>query len=120
MAEKTSRYTADGAPLFVPLSPFQVELESLADPNSGRTDDGLMHVLFTRPRVRKFTYQCGRLTGEELQYLENLVQGKTYTFGFDLYGKHQTMEAYTSSVQFEVLDIFENLYDNVQFSVIEL
>lgn len=120
MAQKTARYTVDGAPLFVPLSPFQVELESLADPNSGRTDDGLMHVLFTRPLVRKFTYCCGRLTSEELQYLENLVQGRTYTFGFDLYGQHQEMEAYTSAIQFELSDILGDCYDNVQFSIIEL
>ncbi len=56
MAKKTTRYTVDGAPLFAPLSPFQVELESLADPNSGRTDDGKMHVLFTRPLVGKDLY----------------------------------------------------------------
>ena len=120
MAKKTTRYTVDGAPLFAPLAPFQVELESLADQNSGRTDDGRMHVLFTRPLVRKFTYRCGRLTGEELRYLEKLVQGKTYTFGFDLCGQHQTMEAYTSAIQFELLDVLGDWYDNVQFSIIEL
>ena len=120
MAEKTDRYTVDGAPLFVPLSPFQVELESLADPNSGRTDDGVMHVLFTRPRVRKFTYRCGRLTGAELRYLENLVQGRTYTFGFALYGGRQTMEAYTSAVRFQLRDLRGDWYDDVEFTIIEL
>jgi len=120
MAEKTSRYTVDGAPLFVPLSPFQVELESLADPNSGRTDDGMMHLIFTRSRVRKFTYRYGRLSGAELRYLENLVQGRVYTFGFELYGSPQTMEAYTSAIRFQLQDLPGDQYDDVEFTIIEL
>ena len=76
--------------------------------------------LFTRPQVRKFTYRCGRLTGAELRYLENLVQGRTYTFGFALYGGRQTMEAYTSAVRFQLRDLPGDWYDDVEFTIIEL
>ena len=30
------------------------------------------------------------------------------------------MEAYTSAIQFELLDVLGDWYDNVQFSIIEL
>lgn len=119
MAEKTTLYTVDGMPLFVPLSPMQTELDSLADPNSGRTDDGVMHINFVRSELRKITYRCGMLTGEELRYLKNLVQGKIYTFGFDEFGERATMQAYTSAVQYEV-DRVGKRYKNVQFSIIEV
>ena len=60
------------------------------------------------------------LTGEELRYLENLVQGRTYTFGFALYGGRQTMEAYTSAVRFQLRDLPGDWYDDVEFTIIEL
>ena len=68
--------------------------------------------------VRENRYRS--LTGEELRYLENLVQGRTYTFGFALYGGRQTMEAYTSGIRFQLRDLPGDWYDDVEFTIIEL
>ena len=118
MARKSTDYTADGAPLFSPLQPLAIDFESLADPNTGRSDDGYMHVSFIRTNVRKFNYKCARLDDTEMEYLVNLVQGKKYTFGYVEFGKKKTMLAYTGKISFEIKK--QGYYDNVSFAVIEV
>lgn len=91
--------------------------ESIADPNSGLTDDGIMNVEFIRSNRRKLNFSYAVLSARELQYTLNLVQGKTYKLQFSEYGRAATMDAYTSSVSYDEIKL--GLYQNVTFSAIE-
>lgn len=62
---------------FSPKS-LKVNFESLASEDSGRTNDGIMHVSFVLSRIRKIEITMPPCTVDNASKILNLVQGKVY------------------------------------------
>lgn len=106
-----------------PLMKMEVEFESLATPDSGRTDDGKMHIQWTNPRLRKI--KCTLPPTSQLMvgtYLD-AVQGNQYKLEYiDPIQGVMTLDVYTSNASAELYNarIHGGLWVNVSFNAIEI
>lgn len=97
MNKLTNLYLVDGVPIYSPHGQVQESQEDLLDDNSGRTDDGVMHVQWVRSQVKKFQLGYNVLSSAEYEYMKNLLLGKTFVFTYWKNGQAQTMNAYCTS-----------------------
>lgn len=101
-----------------------VGFESLAGPNSGRTDDGIMHIDWVFRKIRKIEIEMPPMTAAEVSQLLSLVQGQEYEIiYFDpLANAEKMIGAYTSNSSSQLYSgvIRNGLYQGVAFSAIEL
>ena len=122
MNRLTSNYTADGTQLYEPHLQVSEPVESIVDGNSGRTDDGVMHMRWIRTKVRKFSLQYNLMTAAEYEYMKNLLQGKTFVFGYWDKGEVKTINAYCEAAGATLtrIDGASGSYAGVKFDIIEL
>lgn len=95
-------FTVNGQPIYEPNGEVVVQHDSLADEESGRTRDGIMHVNWIRPDIRKFNLTYNALTSEEYTHLAGLMQGKLFTFGYYEGNTQMTIEAYCSMHEYNI------------------
>lgn len=87
-------WAVDGHPIYVPSeSGIQIDHDNIVGPDSGRVESGYMHIDWVRTDVRKVSLTYEILTGAEVEYMRNLMQGKVFDFTYYDNGIH-TMEAY--------------------------
>lgn len=86
-----------GSTLYSPMSIIP-SFESLVSDNSGRADDGTMHIEWIKRKIRKFEITMPPMTPTEAQALLALVQGQEYTLTvFDIStNSEQNVSVYTS------------------------
>ena len=72
---------AEIAAQFAPSS-MKPLVESLATEDSGRSDDGVMHIYWVLNRVRKLEIELRPNTPEEISKILNKVLGKEYYLTF--------------------------------------
>ena len=91
----TNGYWAiDGTPIYVPSKGgVQIDHDNIVGPDSGRVESGKMHIDWVRTDVRKVSLTYDYLTGAEVEYMRNLMQGKVFQFTYYDNGV-QTMEGY--------------------------
>lgn len=110
--------------IYIPATPCKVEHSNIAGASSGRDESGVMHIDWVRRDVRKVFLTYKAITETEVAYLENLMQGKEFTFKFRDKGSIQTMTAYVGESSYEFYsysDIYdEGVYINFSMNVIEL
>lgn len=98
--------------------------ESLASENSGRTDDGVMHITWVLRKVRKLEITMPPLTPLEASQLLSMVQGQEYSITYHdaLSNADKTINVYTSNSAADCYSgiIKNGLYTNVAFNAIEL
>lgn len=98
--------------------------ESLASEDSGRTLDGIMHIYWVRPVIKKLEIVLPPVTSDTVAQLISLVQGKTYTIQYvnPATGSRDSFEAYTSNSKADVYSgvLYNGLYHNVAFNAIEV
>ena len=68
---------AEIAAQFAPQS-MKPSFDSLATEDSGRSDDGVMHIYWVKNRYRKFDITLRPDTPENISKVLNLVMGKIY------------------------------------------
>lgn len=106
-----------------PLQKLVVEFESLASPDSGRTDDGEMHVVFIRERIRKLKCTLPPMTQAQVSKALDAVLGKKYFIDYvdPIYGLH-TIKVYTSAGSAELYNarLHGGLWTGITFNAIEL
>lgn len=106
-----------------PVQKMIVEFESLATPDSGRTDNGEMHVEFIRERIRKIKCTLPPMTQEEVARALDAVLGKKYYLDYidPIHGLH-TVHVYTSTGSAELYNarIHGGLWTGITFNAIEL
>lgn len=106
-----------------PLQKLVVEFESLAYPDSGRTDDGEMHVAFICERIRKLKCTLPPMTQEKVSKALNAVLGKKYFIDYvdPIHGLH-TIKVYTSAGSAELYNarLHGGLWTGITFNAIEL
>ena len=98
--------------------------ESLSSEDSGRSDDGVMHITWVKSKLRKWEIQMPPLTSDEASAIINAVQGKNYSIRiFDLSTNTDIeIPVYTSNSKADCYSgvIRNGLYEGFAFSAIEV
>lgn len=120
----TSKFFAIDGKRIVSPQACKVTIESLADSNSGRTDDGVMHINWIWREIRKVALTFPPLTTEEVSSLLSMVQGKEYDFTYPdpVDGAERTIHCYTSNHSADLKSgvLYGGLWMGVSFSAIEM
>lgn len=109
--------------IYVPASPCKVEHSNVAGNSTGRDEEGVMHIDWARRDVRKVFLTYKAISASEVAYMENLMQGKEFTFTFRDKGTTQTMNAYVGESSYEFYSYADGVgefYTNFSMNVIEL
>ena len=119
----STQFFVDGVPLYEPDADggIQMEWNSIAAEGSGRTQDGVMHIEWVKRRIPKAKFSYKAVTKEQLAYMNNLVQGKTFQFTCPKEdGTPETFEAYcsTSSGSSYSTYFYNGLYRDFKFDII--
>lgn len=94
-------WAVDTHPLYVPsYNNLKIDHESIQGADTGRTEDGIMHIDWVRRDVVKVYLYWGHLTGNEVAYLQGLLQGKEFTLKYVDSGSVKTAYCYCSKVSF--------------------
>lgn len=122
MNKLTQNYTIDGKSIYEPHLQMSETVESMLDENSGATDDGVMHVRWTRDKIHKYSLQYNIMTAAEYDYMQNLLLGKTFFFKFPYCNGDREIHAYCTSYGGALSRVDENggIYTAVQFEICEL
>lgn len=107
--------------IFVPSTPCKIEHSNVTASDTGRDESGYMHITWLRRDVRKVYLTYKAMTGTELNWLMNLMQGKEFTFTFLEDSYTYTMNAYVGECNYESYSyaIGDKVYTNVSINVIE-
>lgn len=122
MRELSNVWKINGQAIYTPDINTKIELESIAGDSSGRTDDGIMHIDWIRPSMRKIYIRYSVMTTNEMAFVLNLIQGKEYalTYPDPILGV-RTIDCYTSNSSTELYSavLYNSLWRNVTFNCIE-
>lgn len=110
--------------IYIPAPNTKVEHTNVASSDSGRTEDGVMHINWVRRDVKKVYLVYNAITGDEKDYMVNLMQGKEFTFKYWDNGM-KTFHGYCGECSYEEycseLHSSEGgLYQNFVINVIEM
>ena len=123
MPNNSNGYISIGGSRFAVQS-LKVNLESLADEDSGRTDDGVMHINWVLRRIRKVQIQLPPCDASTASSLLALVQGQEYSLTYfdPLTGGQNTIIAYTSNSSADCYSgvLYNGLWQGVSFNAIEV
>ena len=113
----------DGAPIYVPTS-VTVENDNIVSADSGRAESGLMYISWVRPTVRKIKLTYEKITGQEVAFMHNLMQGREFNFTYYDNGI-KTIQAYAGKDSYTQsnLAVYPNeggLYKDFTIDVIEM
>lgn len=110
--------------IYIPSTPCKVEHSNVVGSDSGRDENGLMHIDWIRRDVRKVFITYNAITDSELEYIMNLMQGKEFTFTYLERGVPVTINAYVGESSYKFYsysDIYsEGVYVEFSMNVIEL
>lgn len=103
---------------------IKVGFESLSGSDSGRTEDGVMHINWIFRRIRKVEITMPPCTSEEVSALLSLVQGQEYSLTYfdPLENKEKMIGVYTSTTAADMYSgiIRNGLWQGVSFNAIEM
>lgn len=119
-------WLAGSSPLYVPsYNDTQIDHESVQGKDTGRTEDGYMHIDWVRRDVVKVYLKWPYLTGAEVRYLRNLLHGKEFTLTYYDAGQIKTAHVYCTKMTYmkvsdEQYSTEGGLYKDIQANCIEL
>ena len=103
---------------------IKVDLERLASEDSGRTDDGVMHINWILKKIRKVQIELPPSTPDIFAPLLNAVQGQIYllTYFDPMDNSEKTINAYTSTSSSELYSgvLYNGLWQGIQFNAIQV
>lgn len=119
--DTTGMWKVNASPIYVPDTDVGVEYNSLASEDSGRDESGYMHIIWVRTDLRKVKLKYALMTGDELAYMRNLMQGKEFNFTYADETGPKTFEGYTSKIDATLYTQMGNtlIYKDVSINVIE-
>ena len=97
----SGHWKVNGTPIYEPSSGLQILHTSISSADSGRTEDGYMHNTWVRRDMIKVNFVWRALTGNEVQNLINLMQGKNFTLTYYEFGQTHTAEVYVAEVNYK-------------------
>ena len=68
--------------IYVPAPNIKIEHTNVASADSGRTEDGKMHINWVRRDVRKVNLVYNAISGVEKAFMESLMQGQEFYFRY--------------------------------------
>lgn len=108
---------------FSPKS-LKINYESLQSEDTGRTDDGKLHIYWVYRKLRKLEIEMAPMTSKQVHNLLSKVQGKEYdiTYFDVLTNAERTSRVYTSNSSGDCFSgVLKNgLYTGVSFHAIEI
>ena len=103
---------------------IKVNLESLASEDSGRTDDGVMHINWVLKKIRKVFIEMPPSITADIAPLLSAVQGQTYSLTYfdPLDNAEKTITAYTSKGSSSLYSgvLYNGLWQGIQFNAIQV
>lgn len=103
---------------------IKVGFESLTSENTGRTDDGVLHIDWVFRRIRKIEIEMPPLTSPEASNILSLVQGQEYSLTYfdPLDNTEKTIYVYTSNSSADLYSgmVLNGLWQGISFNAIEL
>lgn len=113
----TDKFTVNGNKLYAPpAGNVKIEHNNIVSSDSGRTESGKMHIRWVRRDVVKVSFTYNKLTGKELKYTVDLMQGKEFKFGYYDKGKMNVIDAYCGQCSYAEQNIKGNIIDNQLYS----
>ena len=98
--------------------------DSLATEDSGRTDDGVMHIYWIRNNLRKWEIEMPPCTASQASAILSAVQGQIYSLTiFDMKSNSEvTLTVYTSNSDGDCYSgvLYNGFYQGIRFSAIEM
>ena len=124
MAVLSTTYKVGNSYIYEPNAGYTEEEDSLANEQSGRTDDGVMHITWVRTSYKKWSFSYQGLTASELAYMQGLLQGQTFMFSGKFHGTTVTnVPCYCSNNSATVYmnkPSGRSLYTDCTFHIIEM
>lgn len=116
-------WMVDDSHIYVPAPNTKIEHTNVASADSGRTEDGVMHINWVRRDVRKVNLVYNAISGAEVAEMLALMQGKEFTFTYWDNGV-QTLEGYCGESNYQEYSSVHyasegGIYTNFSINVIE-
>lgn len=110
--------------IYVPAPNLKFEHTNVASSDSGRTEDGVMHINWVRTDVRKVNLLYSAISGDEKDFMVNLMQGKEFRFRYWDNGVKE-FDGYCGESNYELYSSVHRaseggIYTNFSINVIEL
>ena len=110
--------------IYIPSTPCQIEHSNVTAAETGRDENGDMHIFWLRTDVRKVLLTYNAISASELATMMNLMQGKEFDFTFYDQGTVQTIHGYVGESKYEFYSYSSDLYDepvytNFKINIIE-
>lgn len=103
---------------------IKVDYDSLISDDSGKTDDGVMHIYWVFRKTREVTISLPPSTGAEVSNLLSKVQGQIYnlTYFDPLENEERTLQCFTtkSSVSMYSGVLLNGMWNGVQIKATEV
>lgn len=125
-SELDNGWTVNGTPIYRPSEGgVNIGHDNIVSSDSGRDEAGYMHIRWVRTDVRKVSFTYNKLTGNQVAYLVNLMQGKEFTFAYEEAGGRESFPGYCGKITYDQkrLDLYADeggVYTNVQVNVVEM
>lgn len=106
-------------PIYVPDVDVSVSHNHIASEDSGRDESGYMHIIWLRSDMLKVGIKYAVMTGDELEHMRDLMQGKEFDFTFPDENGKKTFHGYTGEVsgtlytRFNGIDIYKDISINI-------
>lgn len=116
-------WAVDGIPIYIP-SRVEIEHENMVSSDSGRVESGQMVINWVRRDIVKVNMTFNHLTGDEVNTMKNLMQGREFTFTYYDDGV-KTISAYVGKNSYtqKTLALYESeggLYSDFKINVVEM
>lgn len=119
--DNTGTWMVNSSPIYIPDADITIEHNNLVSEASGRDESGYNHIKWLRRDVRKVGLRYAMMTGDELKYLRNLMQGQEFEFTYAEENGTTTIDAYTGEMQATLFTRIGgvDIYKDVSVNVIE-
>ena len=117
------RWAVNGRAIYIP-SEVEIQHENMVSSDSGRVESGKMHITWIRTDIRKVNMTFKYLTGDEVNYMLNMMQGKEFNFTYYDNGM-VTISAYVGKCSYKQHNLTLHpdeggLYTDFKINVIEM
>ena len=112
-------YKIDGYPMLVPDANVQISQDDLDASGSGRDEQGYMHRIVLRRKVKKWGFNYSTLTEQEYNYMCNLLDKAEFEFVYKERGETKTTRAYSSTNKVSLFNATKGIYKRFSFNIIE-
>ncbi|MGN0363702.1 MAG: hypothetical protein ACI4ET_12765 [Bilifractor sp.] len=122
---KNGYWAVNGSPIYVPLADdVKISHDNVTSSDTGRTEDGKMHITWIRRDVRKIELTYKSITAAAVEYMQNLMQGKEFTFTYYDNGI-KTLSGYAGKSSYAQFDLSRyasegGLYTDYSINVVEM